>query len=270
MNVAECLFPTTADSSRDQQTFTLPEFWPQNVSTWFAAVDALFTSEGITSQWKRFSHLAFALPPGISTDLCGKVLTSNPSAPYDQLKSAVLKVGSRETTPPQPSNRNSRYEVSSEVSRPTRNSRVAANDPEESKREQNFLRRLSHRIQKVSSPRQNEVILEDTPGYLEVGIVGDASDPKPARTLSPEPAPTLRQIQSDILRLQAQVAIISSGRLRRAQSLPRSRQRSKSRRRGLKRQTWCWYHQSFGVNAKMCNHPCQFNTDQAIMASSSF
>nr|VZI35712.1 unnamed protein product [Spirometra erinaceieuropaei] len=251
----------------DRLPFKLPEFWPQNVPTWFAAVEALFASERITSQWAKFSHLVFALPSDLSKDLCGHLLNSNSSAPYDRLKNAVLKI-TYYNTPPKIVHANANNKVPSEVLRQPRNS-GSANNPNQSVIKQHFGQPTPHRILKALVPRQNEVPPRGRDYLSDLTTeINKAGAPTPVRTLSPESVPSLRQIQSDILRLQAQVATISTRRSRtRGRSLPRCHQRSGSRRGEPRRQEWCWYHRSFGANARMCTSPCQFNVERTTMAA---
>ncbi|KAM7305213.1 protein Wnt-8a [Ixodes scapularis] len=69
----------------------LPPFWPADPALWFAYVESLFATRGISSQVTKFHYVVSALSPSEAAEVRDIIMTPPRDVPYDRLKHELVK-----------------------------------------------------------------------------------------------------------------------------------------------------------------------------------
>ena len=83
--------PAAAAAAISAISLKLPTFWPKEIDTWFAQVEAQFATRGISVEKTKFDYLVASLPPEAATEVRDLILTPPTDEPYTQLKTTLIR-----------------------------------------------------------------------------------------------------------------------------------------------------------------------------------
>ena len=256
-------------------TLKLPPFWPKDTETWFAQIEAQFSTRGITAEKTRFDYLVASLSSDAATEVRDLILTPPTDTPYTTLKQTLIKrfAGSNQQKLQRLLN-----ELELGDSKPSQLLRrmrqlwcgEGAND---AILQELFLQRLPSNVRMVLAPTGSTVPL-DTLAEMADRIVEVANPPVAALQTpsapSPPSNPEVDSLRSEVRQLKELVhslSLHSRPRDSRHRSpTPACRRSPVSPRRSAVHDdpTLCWYHQRFGSAATKCREPCRLRlNDQA-------
>jgi len=239
----------------------LPSFWRHAPEQWFVHAEAVFHNNRIKSDLSRVNHVVATLDEdGIRTvtDLLG------PEAKYELLKNRliaayVIPPATRFRSIVQPGGMGDRR-----PSQLLRDMRSGPTDGFSEKALKEFwLQKLPPAIRAVvigldgdlNSVAERADRIMDATSPNDIAAVSTSGD-----------SDRLRAIENSILALTTQIAALAtvqSTQNRATRPTERSRSyRTRSRSRSRPRnESWCFYHNTFGVNARNCRSPCTFQSE---------
>ncbi|XP_064479357.1 uncharacterized protein LOC135392581 [Ornithodoros turicata] len=259
----------------------LPEFWPNDPQVWFTQVEAQFALRNISSQTTRFNYVVAALTPSVATEVRDVLLSPPDEKPYDTLKEQLI---SRTSASEQ--RRIQQLLTSEELGdrRPTQLLRrlqqllgEKASTIDETLLRELFLQRLPASVRMILASAKSTT-LSDIANMAD--NIMDVGSPVIAAVGSQYEPPAITELRRDIIDLKDTLAARDSHAIddlraemnklvKMVQSLgptQRGRSRSASRRPAPARRrspapsnngnALCWYHQTFGDNARQCQPPC--------------
>lgn len=243
----------------------LPPFWPKNPQVWFTQVEAHFHLRKITTQISRFYHVVASLPPQVADEI-DDVLSQTPSDnAYDHLKSVLL-------TRTMATERSRIQQLLTAQELGDRRPSQLLHQMRQLLGSHNhdghdaILRELF--LQKLPEGMRMILAAADDMSLDRLAILADRTADYSAPAVRAVTTPASQswetaaaKIESKIEQLAAAIAAFGP-----AQDRPdRSRPRSSSRGRSPSRRTTnsggrsiCWYHRTFGDQARRCTHPCSW------------
>lgn len=269
------VFHPAAENSGDvfRVGVRIPPFYPDDPELWFAQLEAQFILSNITSDSTKFyyalSHLEHTYVAHVKDIVC-----TPPSAnKYDKLKAELVKrlSASKETKLKQLFlHEDIGDRKPSQFLRHLKN--LAGPSIPDDVLQSLWTGRLPHSLQTVVAS-QPKLSLDDLAELAD--RVYEIAPCKPynniAMTSSSPQASSSRidELNQQICALTKQVAKLTSYVHRRDRSRSRSKSNRRFRSKSRDRQPppdhpHCWYHYNYGVNAKKCKEPCQFQTGNAV------
>ena len=250
--------------------FKLPPFWPADPSVWFAQVEATFATKRIAAQRTKFDFVVASLSPEVVTEVRYLVLHPPNDNPYDTLKETLIK-----RTAASEQQRLQQLFSTEELGdrKPTQllrrmhqllGDKTVMND---SFLKELFLQRLPANVRMVlaSSPANTplESLAELADRVVEVAaptmapITPTQQQPPPVAAENPT-SHQLEQLLAGLAKLQATVATLTRARSKTPGR--HSRRPSPSPKPGASAgDHTCWYHRTYGEEARKCTPPCKFH-----------
>lgn len=241
-------------------TMRLPTFWRHAPEQWFVHAEAIFHNQRIKSDLSRVNHVVASLDEdGIRTvaDLLGL------EASYASIKSRLIAAY---VVPPATRFRSIVQPGGLGDRRPSQLLREMRSGPTDGIGEKALK---EFWLQKLPPAIRTVVISLD--GDLDsvaerADRIMDATSHDIASVSTYADTDRLRAIENSILTLTTQIAALATTQANQhrtsrsnTQSMShRSRSRSKSRPRD---DNWCFYHNTFGTNARKCRDPCTFRSE---------
>lgn len=267
------------DDAEPQQisniTIKIPPFWPSDPQLWFAQVEALFSCRGITREATKFQHVVGSLSADYATEVRDLLLNPPQENAYTQLKEAML------TRLAESSQLRLQRLLTSEELGDRKPSQLlrrmqqllgpqTISQGEEELLKELFLQRLPSNIRLIlagtstSIPLQAQAELADKMlGHVQsVNAVSTDNTltlqrPHPTTEKQPPTSDPMLAIQAQLQDLQLQLNNVNqqlsrsrSPANRHQHSNSRYRQRSSSRYR--EDGNLCYYHFTFGKDARKC------------------
>ncbi|CAH8536673.1 unnamed protein product [Schistosoma guineensis] len=239
----------------------LPIFNPRKAELWFARLESFFVANKITNQSTKFSYANSLLPDDVIEQVPDVIFKPDPDSPFDCLKREVIRVTS--------------LTDQQTIDQLLANVELGDNTPSQLKRHmtnllgnrtvdkrllyQLWLRRLPQNIQQILAIGDEDVdfdrladiadrIYERSKTHLVSQIQSSSAD---------EIAELRRSV--DILTKQiAQIQLLNASHSKRRGTSTSRRRRSPS----TTRHNICWYHRTYGKQAKKCTPPCNFASTQ--------
>lgn len=252
--------------------FKLPPFWTKNPRVWFAQVEAQFQVHRITSSLTKYFHIVSSLPPEVADEL-DDVLAAQPTTePYENLKATIL---ARKTT-----------------SERARLQQLLTIEELGDRRPSQMLHRmrqlLGDQAADSNSPLLRELFLQRLPQNMVAVLaatdimnldklaetadhIADYSDPSGVAAVSTPSTPSSSSHEALHARLEERldeiVDTLAAMRVPGPPRRPSSQKRHPSRRPRspsppYSRGTACWYHRTFGSDARMCHRPCSWSGNE--------
>jgi len=239
----------------------LPPFWPKDPQLWFAQIEAQFTTRNITVSRTKFDYVVASLAPEYATEVRDLLLTPPEETPYE-----VLKIELTKRTSASEQRRLQQLLTAEELgdrkpSQVLRRIQQLLGDKAETMdatiMRELFLQRLPANVRMVLTP---------SAGALNLDQLAQLAD----RIVEASPTSTVAAAECTTANLTAQVNDLSK-RLDELTltlnnfSRPSQRSRSPSPWRRRRRfstssdddDTLCWYHLTFGDQAKKCQPSCK-------------
>ena len=237
----------------------IPPFWPQEPDLWFCQIESQFVMRNITRSITKYHHVISALSNDVLIEI--RDIISDPALPtsddpYSTLKKAIIDRISQSE-----GKRLNLLLSAAEMGdrRPSQFLRYLqgllgdkAHKFDPAMLKQLFLTRLPAHVQQVlAASGQNELdkLADLADKMLEVSVPA-------VNKIHTEsgPATTHDNLQAQINALTQKFDQFLSTQNER----DRSRSRSRSRSRQRVNSNLCWYHDTFGNNARKCVQPCQW------------
>lgn len=240
----------------------LPPFWPADPALWFAHVESLFATRGISSQVTKFHYAVSALSPSEAAEVRDIIMTPPTDVPYDRLKHELVK---RTTASEQRRLRQLLTEEELGDRKPSQLLRrmrqlIGTAAIDDSILRELFLQRLPSNARMILTTSTGVSL--DAMAELADKILENASSTVDSPTLA---ITALTSQDTQLQRLQAQVdrltLLITENLHEPRPRRPIHRSRSRPRRNSHSRErgdTTCWYHTQFGTQARNCYPPCSF------------
>ncbi|PIK36447.1 hypothetical protein BSL78_26725 [Apostichopus japonicus] len=265
------------ESSITAVNLRLPPFYPNDPALWFGQVESLFVTRRITSQDTKFAFVISSLQPEVAQEIRDILLTPPSKNRYDFLKSELIKRTS------QSEQKRLRQLLTTEDLGDRKPSQLLRRmyqllgdqQLESSILKQLFLQRLPTNVQLILASTSEQVdihglasladkILEVTPSPVVAAVV----DSVPAIAATPQVAQT--SISPDTTHLVALVDKLSLQVEELTRTVQQLKQRSRSRSRPRGRSpagnpSFCYFHNSFGDNARKCRPPCKHPKSQDLL-----
>ena len=240
----------------------IPPFWPADPAVWFAQVEAQFSNRGIVQSRTRFDHIIAALSPEVATEVRDLILHPPEENPYQLLKDALIQ-----RTEASEQRRLQQLLTSEELgdrkpSQLLRRMQQLLGDsgppPDSAFVRQLFLQRLPSSVRMVLASSSSTLSL---PQLAELADkILEVSTPPAVSSISQQDTSEMKQLTENLSRListldgSLQRFRESTSRHSRASSRSPSNQRSPRSRSASP--SLCWYHRTFGSNARKCKPPC--------------
>nr|AAK07485.1 gag-pol polyprotein [Clonorchis sinensis] len=249
----------SADLVENAISIRLPDYNPRNPRVWFHQVEAVFATRRITSQATRFSYVVQHLPCDVATEVEDLLEDIPKENPYDSLRAAVIsRTGKSENkmlrdlfTTVELGDRSP-----SQLLRHMR-SLLCGRKLAVEIMAQLWLDKLPPSMSRVISAFVDDHSLEQLAQMADK--IHETYPSNPVNSVS-RSAPTASTdsdpILASISQLQAKFDTLTD-RLQRLE-INKHRPRSRSRSLSRARPSWCWYHQTFGPQARKCQPPCSF------------
>ena len=262
--------PTATDVADDiaVMNMKLPPYWAPDPQVWFAQVEAQFSTRRITSENAKYAYVVSALSPDIAQEVRDLLITKPATKPFTTLKAALVA-----RTSESEQRRLQQLLTEEELGdrKPTQLLRRMKQLLGDRVLEDTILRQLF--VQRM--PTNVQQILASSSEALDVTQVAELADrilavTSPslvnAVTAQPQlPNTSIQRLQEDVQRLTKQVSALTT------QLRERSRSRGRSTQRYGRGQTQrndspapaassddeCWYHRTFGDDARRCRPPCR-------------
>ena len=245
----------------------LPEYVAHDPECWLAQIESQFDLGRITSQTTKYRYLVSAIPKCLVSDLRDLIITPPASAPYDTLKTAILKRNS----PSEPAKLEALLHglqlddrTPSQLLRLMR--QVAGNFAnDESLLKHIWLKRMPTSVTSVLAMLVDTATLDHLAASADT--IMDYIPPSSrliANTThvpSTSTSPNIHDLYKCIEQLQISVNSIKADN-QRLRERSRSRSRSNSRSRKPNNPAFCYYHNRFGSHARKCEQPCNFEKPQ--------
>lgn len=244
----------------------LPAFWSNDPAVWFRLAEIQFETRRITQSYTMFSHVLAVLPAHVVQEARDVIMNPHPTEPYEHLKSTLLK---RTTESEQ-----KRLEqlINGEELGDRKPSQLLrrllqildGRSMDDALFRQLFLQRLPVFVRSILISRE-KMPIQDLADLADE-IISIPNTPQ-INSVAQTPPESLTQV------LCHQIELLNRN-IEKLQVQQRSRSRSYDRTRArFPRQPspqsinrnyhLCWYHQTFGANARKCIPPCQFKAQNA-------
>ncbi|CAH8871121.1 unnamed protein product [Trichobilharzia szidati] len=242
------------------KTIQLVPFWPDNAETWFQIAESDFCEHGITDQRSQFLAVIHALPREFSRCVTLQMSVSNS---YELLKASILK--KNVLTDRQRLDelfRNIELGDQSAVSMLARMKEIIGQSQfDEGLFRELFLSKLPQSVQTVLVTLQG-VLIDDlavsADRILEITKRPVTEVYSVTEQTSKKDSAMIELINSVQQMLRSNKPGNSSYRRSKSPQRQNARGRSKSNTRSVKNPDWCWYHNTYGKEAKCCRKPCDF------------
>ncbi|KAM7292675.1 uncharacterized protein ISCGN_025813 [Ixodes scapularis] len=274
----------TATTNVAAVTFRLAKFWPADPLVWFAQVESQFVTARITSQATKFHHVVASLPPEVAMEIRDLILSPPDDQPFDKLRSELIKrtsaseqrrlqqlITSEELGDRTPSQLLRRLQQLVGDRLPTFDTSLLR---------ELFLQRLPSNVRMVlvSTPSMSlDDLAQLADRIMEVALpivssidrmLGETTaTTRPQHTGSDYPASlVVTELRQQISELTAQVAALVSRppALHQSRSTSRPRYSSSPRRQRQNNEGLCWYHRTFGDDARRCHQPCSASGNELV------
>ena len=279
--------PEPAVSPVSAVAVKLPPFWANDPVIWFAQVEAQFLTRGITSETTKYAYVVASLQPSIAQEVRDLLITPPVASPYTTLKEELVKRTS-ESEQKRLQKLLTTEELGDKIpSQLLRKMEQLLGDRtlEPSILKQLFLQRLPTNVQLIlASTSETDLtqmakladkIVEVSP-TMPAPLLATASPPPLVAAVQDTSQSDIQLLQAKVDKLSAQVDLL----LRRNRSRP-GRNRSRSRdaqqhQRGQDRSRHasgdntsdlCWYHWTYGDQARSCKNPCNYAREQKAPAN---
>lgn len=255
----------------------LPKFWSSDPQVWFAQVESQFITSKVISQAQKFHHVVAALPPETAMEIRDIILDPPAISPYDVLKAELVKrtseseqrrlqqlISSEELGDRKPSQLLRRLQQLLGAKAPTFDTAVLR---------ELFLQRLPVNVRMILASASGLVLPElaqladavmdvSTPTSTQVAVLQDQR-PHLSEAAPCDTPCTLEDIRAEFHREMQNLSVRISAIATRSTS-PHKRRLSTRPRRGSPAPTrakppetrLCWYHRTFGEDARNCVFPC--------------
>lgn len=276
---------STADSTPAVAAVSmkLPPFWAHDPTIWFAQVEAMFDTRNVRSQNTKFAHVVASLQPEYAQEVRDLLIAPPAEGRYDKLKEELVK-----RTSSSEQKRLQQLLTSEELGdrKPSqllrRMQQLLGNKTmDEGVLKQLFLQSLPTNVQLILATSRDAV---DTQRLAELAdkIVETQGNQSPSiAAMSPSPhAANNGDLEDKMRRLTEEVAYLATIVKANAQPTLYGRGRPRDRRYGNRGRSpsrgsqgnqadrgaspnrsgkkYCWYHFSFGADARRCEQPCSY------------
>lgn len=240
----------------------LPQFWEKYPQLWFANIEAQFIVAGITSDETKFYSVVSALNSDILNYVSDIVLNPPTHDRYVALKNRLV----------------SEFSDSEQKRLKTLLSELALGDekPSHLLRQmrqlagQNFDEGVLKTLWLQRLPKETQAILSISDDALDkLAVMADkivettVSSQSHVQAISSQTDPQILELQKQVLALTERIDRLARPRNRRFQSKTRSRTNSphysRDTHKNKNKSELCWYHATFGVKARKCRFPCEFD-----------
>ncbi|CAH8612268.1 unnamed protein product [Heterobilharzia americana] len=248
-------------------TIQLVPYWPDNAETWFLYAEADFREQGVSDPHSRFLAVIRSLPRELNRYVTANMFNPEVSDPYALLKAALLKksdLTDRQRLDELLRNIELGSHSATEVLARMREV-IGARTFDDGFFRELFLSKLPQPVQTVLVTLQS-VPLDDL-----------AASADKILEISSRPVSNVYSICDKTERQDSEVTKLCNSvkRLLRSRS-PRSRSTSqkrtlahRSKSRGspktkpnrVENPEWCWFHNTYGDEARKCRKPCRFKKD---------
>lgn len=250
----------------------IPPFNPEDPTLWFAVVERSFEVSKIVQEDTKFGYIIGALDQKYQTEVRDIILNPPAAEPYTHLKKELIK---RLSTSQERKTLQLLEKETLGDRKPSQFLRylsdLAGTSVPDSMLKTIWISRLPQAMQ-VALAAQRDAELEKLSELADV--IADATLPHPQIAEAVSLASINAQIDALLnvkmaqltFTLREEISALAQrntprrGRNRsfhRGQSRSRSSSRSHSSRQSEKE--YCWYHHTYGREAKKCSQPCQFN-----------
>ncbi|CAH8673085.1 unnamed protein product [Schistosoma rodhaini] len=235
----------------------LPVFNPRKAELWFARLESFFVTNRITSQNTKFSYANSLLPDDVIEQVPDVIFKPDPDSPYDCLKREVIRVTS--------------LTDQQTIDQLLANVELGDNTPSQLKRHMTSVlgnrivdKRLLYQLWLRRLPQNIQQILAFGDEDIDFDRLADIADRIYERTRTHSVSHVQTNSTDEIAELRQTVEILTKQiaqlQLSNAHHCKcRGRSRSRTRRSpSTIRHNICWYHKTFGKQAKKCIPPCNF------------
>ena len=250
----------------------LPPYWPQDPLVWFAQVEAQFTNHRITKETSRYAHVVASLSPDIAQEVRDLLITKPDTKPYSTLKAALVA-----RTSESEQRRLQQLLTEEELGdrKPTQLLRrmrqlLGERVLEDSILRQLFVQRMPTNVQQILASSSETLSITQV-AELADRIIAVAAPGFVTAVAAPAPHPStttsIQRLHDEVQRLTIQVESLSKqlrGRSRsRGRGWSTNRQGQHQEQRGNQAPSSaadndeCWFHRTFGENARRCRPPCR-------------
>ena len=242
----------------------IPPFWPADPAVWFAQVEAQFSNRGIVQSRTRFDYIIASLAPEVATEVRDLILHPPENNPYELLKDALIQ-----RTEASEQRRLQQLLTSEELgdrkpSQLLRRMQQLLGDsgppPDSAFVRQLFLQRLPSTVRMVLASSSSTLSL---PQLAELADkILEVSTPPAVTSISQQDTSEMKQLTENLSRListldgSLQRFRESTSRYSRSSRSPSSQRSPRSRSASP---SLCWYHRTFGSNARKCKSPCAWS-----------
>ena len=259
----------------------IPPFWANDVTLWFAQIEAQFVLANITVSTTKYHYVVAALPSEIAQEVRDVLVNPSKESPYENLKEQLI---ARTTISEQ--KRLQQLLTSEELgdrkpSQLLRRMRQLLSDStlDDKILRQLFLQRLPTSIQTILAGTLDTVTLDQAADMadkiMEVAqpVASLAHVHTPNRTSDNSQniealTEQIQQLSSKVDNLATEVHKLKTRPSRSHSRHSNQRQRSFSRPRHTPEGT-CYYHHKFGDEARKCFKPCTYQQKQNPNANAS-
>lgn len=256
----------------------IPPFWPEDAALWFAQIEGQFHVSNITADATKFHHVVSHLDYNIAAEVKDIIVSPPATDKYQKLKSTLINRLSQ--------SRDQRLKQllmheelgdrkPSQLLRHMQSLAGTTSDPNDFVRTM-WIGRLPTNIQTVLACQEDIPLdaLATLADRVHEVVTPLAPTPQVAAASSRMTSQSAMMTQGSsalerqVAELTRQVASLMAGRHSRQHSRSRSNQRGRYRshsrsrsRSGKGNLDHCWYHNSFGSNARKCEEPCAYKKE---------
>ena len=223
----------------------LPAFWPEGTQVWFTQAEAQFHLKGVTTSLTKFYHVLSALSQEVALSVRSIIKNPSPTTAYEDLKEALTKLH----TP-------TRWELVDQLldhpglgdQRPsTLMTAMLAKLPEDHTACDLFLGLF---LRRLPADVRAHLIAKDFSSPQEMAKFAD-------KLMDANRSQQVAQLEMDN-HGEVSAALDHGHRpQRRTTATPKSRSAAPNRPAGNE-PVLCFYHRSFGSEARSCRSPCSF------------
>ena len=251
------LEPRETDGSSSVATvnLNLPPFWPSDPLVWFAQVEAQFSPRHITAQKTKFDHVVASLTPEYATEVRDLILKPPDTTPYDTLKAHLVKRTEASEQRRLQQLFNAEELGDRKPSQLLRHMHLLlgekATTTDSSFLRELFLQCLLTNVRLILASTADTLSLEDLAALADKIMEVHSCTPSVASVTSSQLATEVDKLRAEIVSLKKMVNRRPTSR--------RTRTRSSSPARPLiSDSSVCWYHQTFGADARKCKPLCSW------------
>ena len=279
-----------AATSVNVATLKLPTFWPSDPELWFAQVEAQFATRGIIKHLTKLVHMVASLPPEFAAEVRDLVVNRPKSSPYDELRTELTK-----RTSPSESKKLQQLISAEELgerkpSQLLRHMRQLLGEKPplvgDNLLTHLFVNRLPANIRVVLASSIDSMPLDKIAQLADKMLEASGQSSVHEDNIGPasmsvatQPVPSLAS-EVNVLRQEVSNlnSVLQKLQVDGLQSAParssRYRRGSRLRSHGGKvsqpgadafsaagqTPVWCWYHATYGQEARRCNQPCSWRS----------